>query len=145
MIRLPGRQTRTSKAGKREGLGDHYFRSAWEANYARYLNLLIKMKVVDRWEFESETFWFENIKRGVRSYKPDFKVWYKPKYQTDPVYPKYQIHPVYVEVKGWMDAKSKTKIKRFAKYYPQHRLEVVDEKAYKHIKSQWSGAIKDWE
>jgi hypothetical protein len=131
---LPGSQTRTAKAGKRDGLGDHYFRSAWEANYARYLNRLMKMKIVERWEFEPETFWFENIKRGVRSYKPDFKVWYMREQK-----------PVYVEVKGWMDAKSKTKIRRFAKYYPQHKLEVVDEKAYKHIKSEWSSAIKDWE
>lgn len=123
-----------SKQGKRPDLGEIFFRSSWEANYARYLNLLIRMKVVDKWEFEAETFWFENIKRGVRSYKPDFKVFYKG-----------EKNPTYVEIKGWMDAKSNTKIKRFKKYYPQHRLELVDKKAYNALKSKWSSAIPNWE
>lgn len=122
------------KGGKRKDIGEQYFRSSWEANYARYLNLLIKMKIVDRWEFEPETFWFNDIKRGIRSYKPDFKVWYKG-----------EINYVFVEIKGWMDNKSKTKIKRFQKYYPQHKLEIVDKKAYKSIKSQWSNSIQNWE
>lgn len=120
--------------GRRADLSDKFFRSKWEANYARYLNLLMKMGVVVSWEFEPETFWFHEIKRGIRSYLVDFKVQYKG-----------EARPVYVEVKGWMDPKSKTKIARFKKYYPQHRLEVVGEKEYGALKRKWSSAIPGWE
>lgn len=125
---------RRSRAGKRSDLGDFHFRSSWEANYARYLNLLIKMKVVESWEFEPKTFWFLTIKRGVRSYKPDFLVKYKN-----------ESSPVYVEIKGWMDPKSKTKIRRFRKYYPEEKLEIVSKKEYTSLKSKWSTAIPNWE
>lgn len=123
-----------TRGSHRSDLGDVFFRSSWEANYARYLNLLVKMKVVDSWEFEPETFWFENIKRGVRSYLVDFKVQYAG-----------ELKPVYVEVKGWMDPKSKTKIARFRKYYPQHKLEIVGEKEYRSIQKKWASAIPNWE
>ncbi len=123
-----------TKGGHRADLGGQYFRSAWEANYARYLNLLIKLGAVESWEFEPETFWFHEIKRGVRSYLLDFKVKYKN-----------ESKPVYVEVKGWMDVKSKTKISRFQKYYPEHRLEIVDAKAYRTIERKWSSVIPEWE
>lgn len=123
-----------TKGGYREDLGDPYFRSSWEANYARYLNLLWKMKIIEKWEYEPETFWFLSIKRGVRSYRPDFLVHYMG-----------EAKPVYVEVKGWMDPKSKTKIARFKKYYPQHRLEVVGQKEYNGIKAKWRSSIPLWE
>ena len=55
--------------GRREDLGETWFRSSWEANYARYLNLLARMKIVERWEYEPETFWFDGVKRGAVSYK----------------------------------------------------------------------------
>lgn len=95
-----------------------YFRSKWEANYALYLNFLIKQKQIKKWEYEKDTFWFENIKRGIRSYTPDFKV-----FNND-------LSFEYHEVKGWMDPKSKTKIKRMAKYYPKTKLLVIDSKSY---------------
>ncbi|MDI3563537.1 DUF1064 domain-containing protein [Bradyrhizobium sp. Arg816] len=130
---MPKRYSR-SKSGYRSDLGAIFFRSAWEANYARYLNLMIKLGVVQSWEFEPETFWFEKIKRGVRSYLPDFKVYYT----GDDV-------PTFIEVKGWMDAKSKTKIKRFKKYYPQHRIEIVGSVEYRTITAQWASSIPNWE
>lgn len=123
-----------TKSGRRPDLGDIFFRSSWEANYARYLNLLSRMKIVDVWHYEPETFWFEAIRRGTRSYKPDFRVWYKN-----------EKAPVYVEIKGWMDPKSKTKIARFKKYFPQHRLEVVGAKEYAGISQKWKSAIPLWE
>jgi hypothetical protein len=123
-----------AKSGYRPGLGPHFYRSSWEANYARFLNLMIQMKIVESWDFEPETFWFLDIKRGTRSYLPDFRV----KYRNESA-------PVYVEVKGYFDAKSKTKIKRFRKYYPQHRLEVVDAKAYRTLERQFGGSITGWE
>ena len=124
-----------TKSGKRADLGDIFFRSAWEANYARYLNLLIRFKVVERWDFEPETFWFNKIKRGTRAYLPDFRVFYRHD----------SSRPVYVEIKGWMDSKSKTKIERFKRYYPQHKFEFVGQKEYNAIRNKWRSAIPNWE
>jgi hypothetical protein len=121
------------KSGFREDLGI-FVRSAWEANYARYLNLLKKLGVVVEWEYEPETFWFESIKRGVRSYKPDFRVLYKGDTER-----------VRVEVKGYMDAKSKTKLKRMAKYHPHIKIEIVSGKEYRALQAKWRSAIPAWE
>lgn len=123
----------SAKRGRRDDLGDTFFRSRWEANYARYLNLLVQQKKIVRWEFEPDIFWFEAIRRGVRSYCPDFKIW-----GTDgSVY--------YDEVKGWMDAKSKTKLKRMKKYHPDVMVNVVGEKQYREIEKKLGGAIAGWE
>jgi hypothetical protein len=121
-------------AGRRADLGNAFFRSKMEANYARYLDLLKKMGAVIDWSYEPETFWFEEIKRGIRSYKPDFRVLYQGEKSA-----------VLVEIKGYMDAKSKTKIRRFRKYYPQHRLEIVGPTEYAGIKRRWANAIPAWE
>ena len=125
---------RTYNAGPRKDLGGIFFRSGWEANYARYLNLLKRMGVVESWAFEPTTFWFYHIKRGVRSYLPDFCV----KYKGDPKH-------VYVEIKGYMDARSATKIARFRRYYPELKLEVIGAKEYSSLRRKWSGAIPEWE
>lgn len=122
------------KQGRREDLDNIFFRSSWEANYARYLNLLISQGQLYKWEFESETFWFEKIKRGVRSYLPDFKLW-----ETK------DSKPYYVEIKGWMDAKSKTKLNRMRIYYPDVRIDVVASKEYAEIKNKLSILIPGWE
>lgn len=123
-----------SNCGKRPDLGDIHFRSSWEANYARYLNLLMKMKIVEYWEFEPETFWFEEIRRGVRSYLPDFRV----KYKHDPKLE-------YVEIKGWITAKDRTKWKRMKKYYPHIKLVIVAKKEYYSIRNKWRSSIPTWE
>ena len=90
-----------------------YFRSNMEYYYARYLEKLKAEGIIKDFAHEPRCFWFENIKRGVRSYLPDFRV-----DLADGSY-------YFVEVKGFMDSKSKTKIKRFRKYYPNERLEVI--------------------
>jgi len=120
--------------GKRSDIGDIWFRSSWEANYARYLNLLMKMKLVDSWEFEPETFWFEGVRRGTVSYRPDFRVVYR----NNPI-------PEYVEIKGWMVAKDRTKWKRMAKYHPSIKLVIVAKKEYREIENRWSSALPNWE
>lgn len=119
--------------GKRKDLNNKFFRSSWEANYARYLNLLISKGQIHKWEFEPDTFLFEEIKRGTRSYCPDFKIWETPKSL-----------PYYIEVKGWMDAKSQTKLKRMAKYYPNTKIILVQKKEYKELE-QWKALIPNWE
>lgn len=121
-------------AGWRE-IGDvrKYYRSKWEANYARYLEWLREKGEIQSWAHEPETFWFEGIKRGCMSYLPDFRVIEK----SGAV--------VYHEVKGWMDDRSKTKIRRMAKYHPTVKLIVVDSKAYSAIKKVMQPIIKEWE
>lgn len=125
--------TRTN-GGYRKDIGNIYFRSSWEANYARYLNLLKKLGVVDKWEFEPEVFWFNGVKRGANNYKPDFKVWYRN-----------DAKPEYVEVKGWVVAKDKTKWRRMKKYHPGIKLIVVGAKEYYSIQKKWEPSIPNWE
>lgn len=122
-----------ARRGRRPDLGDTFFRSAWEANYARYLDLLVRRRFITAWAYEPDTFWFERIRRGVRSYTPDFRV------------DRSDGSCYYVEVKGWMDAKSKTKLKRMAKYHPTVELRVVGAKEYREIERKLAGAIPNWE
>lgn len=123
-----------SKFGKRDDLGDIHFRSAWEANYARYLNFLIKNEgLIEKWEYEPETFWFDGIKRGCRSYKPDFKVFFKSG--------KIEYH----EVKGWMYPRAKTALKRMKKYHPNIFIDLIDSPRYNAIKKSMKQIIPNWE
>lgn len=110
----------------------HYFRSSWEVNYAHYLQWLKERNEITEWNYEIQTFWFDKIKRGVRSYTPDFQI----VELNDDV--------VFHEIKGWMDDKSKTKIKRMAKYYPEIKLIVIDSKAYKKLCKQLSRLVPGW-
>lgn len=117
MIRINlGRKTRqfVAKSGWRD-IGDKriYFRSELEARVARHLHLLKEKGLIKDWEHEPQTFWFLDIKRGTRSYLPDFKV-----HRIDGTH-------YWIEAKGYMDSKSKTKIKRFNKYYPNEELRII--------------------
>lgn len=93
-----------------------YFRSNWEYKFARYLEWLKVNNLIQEWQYEPKTFWFEGIKRGVVSYKPDFYVL------------ELNGNHHWAEVKGYMDPKSKTKIKRMAKYHPREKLHIIDKK-----------------
>lgn len=128
------RESASWKSGWREiGGVRKYFRSRWEANYARYLELLKTRSLLVSWEHEPETFWFDGIKRGCMSYLPDFRI-----IQADG-------DVAYHEVKGWMDDRSKTKIKRMAKYFPDVKLVVIDSVAYKALEKSFSGLVDGWE
>lgn len=102
-------------------VGDNLFfcKSDWELRFAKHLQFLKETNLIQEWRYEPETFWFLQIKRGIRSYKPDFKVT-----ENDGTH-------YWVEVKGFMDKKSQTKIKRFKKYYPKERLLIIDEEWFK--------------
>ena len=108
-----------------------FARSTYEANIAAYFEYLKGAGEIIRWEHEPHTFWFEKIRRGTRSYLPDFRITRKDGSQY------------YVEVKGWMDPKSRTKLKRMAKYYPKVELQLIDHDRYAEIKKA-SKFIKDW-
>lgn len=119
-------------SGKRPDLDNRYFRSVWEANYARYLNWLVAQGVIARWEYEVDEFQFP-IKRGCRFYKPDFKVW-----EHDGSFS-------YHEVKGWLDGKSSTKLKRMARYFPAKKIVLIDRPRYYAIAKQFSKLLAGWE
>jgi hypothetical protein len=133
LMRRLGRRI-SSKAGWRViGKQRCYFRSKMEANYARYLEWLRQRGEIASWHHEPETFWFKGIKRGCVSYLVDYKVvdadgsvWY-------------------AEVKGYMDNRSKTKLKRMAKYFPDVKLILIDSVNYSSIQRTVSKLIKDWE
>jgi hypothetical protein len=121
------------KAGWRDiGGKRNFYRSRWEANYARYLEWLKTLGEIQEWQHEPETFWFEAIRRGVRSYKPDFRVWEKGGSS---------LH----EVKGWMDDRSRTCLKRMAKYYPGEKVVLIDGRQYRAIRLRVMGLIAGWE
>lgn len=109
-----------------------FVRSGWEANWGRYLDFLKTHGKITDWEYEPDTFYFEGIKRGTNNYTPDFKV----------TYPDGSV--IFHEVKGYMDPKSATKLKRMAKYHPQVVMEVIDKKRYSSVKKSVGSLIKGW-
>jgi hypothetical protein len=130
----PPRLGATWKAGWREiGGVRKFYRSRWEANYARYLEWLKNTGHIASWSHEPKTFWFEGVKRGTVSYLPDF--WVIENSGRD----------AFHEVKGWMDDRSTTKLKRMAKYYPNVSIVLIREKDYNEIKRKVSALIPGWE
>jgi hypothetical protein len=90
-----------------------YFRSSWEYYYAIFLEKLEQEHKIITWKHEPKTFWFDGIKRGVRSYLPDFCITHLNNQEE------------WSEVKGYFDSKSQTKMKRMAKYYPEVKIRLV--------------------
>lgn len=121
------------KGGRRVDLDNRYFRSSWEANYARWLNYRRDVigDLVD-WEYEPKVFEYP-VKHGTTSYRPDFLLrlpgganeWH--------------------EVKGWLTQRGATALKRFAKYYPDETLVLIDQEPYQAIASFASKVLEHWE
>ncbi len=91
--------------GRRADLNGFY-RSNWESNLARWL----KSKGY-QYLYEAQVFTFPGVKHGTVSYCPDFKL----------------ADGTWIEVKGFIDGKSKTQIRRFKKHYPEEfaKLQAV--------------------
>lgn len=91
-----------------------YFRSAWEYNYACYLEWIRTKGLIASWEHEPQKFNFrDKYKSGEGSYWPDFKV--------NNLNGTYEWH----EVKGWLNPKSKQKIVRFHKQFPDEPQTII--------------------
>lgn len=129
-LRAPGFKSR-SRMGKYNG---QMYRSGWERNVARYLDHLVTTGEVERVEYEPERFFFP-VKRGNKSYLPDFKVWY-----PDGSYE-------WWEVKGYMDNDSKIKLRRFALHHTEEslKLKLIDRSAYMKIKAEFENVLEGWE
>lgn len=109
-----------------------YFRSRWEANYARHLEALREAGHVIAWEHEPRAFAFAGLESGPVSYLPDFRV-VLASGQTE-----------WHEVKGWMDDRSRQAIALMAQQYPAERLVVIDGKQYRQIEAA-SKHLPGWE
>lgn len=106
-------------------------RSSWERNFVFYLQWLKDRGDIIDFHYEMKTFYFGAIKRGCVSYKPDFYI--------EAVSGNY-----WIELKGFLDNKSKTKLKRFAKYFPDEKLILWDSTMYKDLKNNLSRIIPNW-
>ncbi len=82
------------------------YRSGWERNIARVFQWLEGEGELLSWQYEPGRYDFP-IKRGCIDYLPDFEI-----VETDG-------SVRLVEVKGQLDSRSRTKLKRFRKYYPE--------------------------
>ena len=95
-----------------------YFRSNWEANFAR----ICKFECLN-WEYEPETFTLNSGK----TYTPDFKV-----------------GDTYYEIKGKWLGDSKEKFDNFILENAECKIILVDGKIYKQLKSKYKHLIT-WE
>ncbi len=111
----------TKKGWYTSGDRKYFLKSSWELSYAQFLDKELADGTIKWWEYEPDTFWFEKIKRGVRSYTPDFKVEY--------LDGKVEYH----EVKGYLDSKSKTKLNRMRIYHPEITMKLIDRAAMKQL------------
>lgn len=125
-----GAQSR--KSGKRSDLGNKFFRSSWEANYARILNWMKDRGQIFDWAFEADTFEFKGIKRGTRFYTPDFRIWTKTGFE-------------YHEIKGYMTQKGRTALERMGRYHPDIRVILIDAPRYKVLARQFKSLVPFWE
>jgi hypothetical protein len=115
------RPRRFKNGGYRKDL-KQYFRSSWEANYARFLT----WKGL-RWIYEPKA--FSVIVEGKHlTYTPDF-------FLPDKA--------MYIEVKGyWASDLAKQKFKAFEKI---HHIVLVGPRTYKRIEKSFSNKVKNWE
>lgn len=129
---IPGSMPRYShaRAGRRPSLGPTVFRSAWEANWARYLERLRQVGDVTSWEYEPEAFPLA----GGRFYTPDFRVFHSGFRE-----------PTYHEVKGRLDAHARRVLRAMAERYPRVRLVLIDRATYERVEREVGRAIPGWE
>lgn len=130
---LKPRSTQRFPKGKWVDLGKQrfYARSTWEANYGRYLEWLKHAGEIKSWRHEPKTFWFSGLKRGVVSYKPDYRI-----DELDGSH-------WWAEVKGYMDHRSAVTLKRMGKYFPEEKIRVIDKSWFSC--QQWSSIVPGWE
>lgn len=151
-----------SKIGRRKDCDNHFFRSAWEADCYRFIKHLQQHrqvlngldKQIRSIEVEPHTFTFTQFghTHGTIAYTPDLRV-------------SNTIDYVWIEVKGWLDAQDKTRIRRLKKYYPNEFKKLVaitgspNTAATKffeemgvpviyyinELKKQWRDVIPNWE
>lgn len=104
--------------GFRADLGQ-YFRSRWEANFARILNYQGKA-----WEYEPMTFQLD----PVTSYTPDFVS-----------------EGVYYELKGRWYKGHAEKVAKFRQLHPEISFVLIEEREYRELSKQYKMVVIGWE
>jgi hypothetical protein len=92
-----------------------YFKSQVEVRFATILQRLQQASAIVEWDYEGKEFWFDDIRRGTCSYRPDFRA----------VWP--EEGEVYYETKSTSGLRQRdvTKFRRMAKRYPDVKLVLV--------------------
>jgi hypothetical protein len=116
--------TNTIRVGGRyvtQGTTRHVYRgvrmrSRYETNYAAFLDYL-----GIPWQYEPKKFIFAKIQTGTRVYTPDF---YLPTVDE------------YHETKGYMDRKSRTKLKRMRIYFPTVKVILINATFFESVERQ---------
>jgi len=135
----------SSRAGHRKHLG-FTVRSSWENNFCLYLNY----KNIE-YDYEPKVFYFPE-RTGASSYVPDYRLNLDGK-------------EVWVEVKGRIDSKDRTKMRRLKEHYPEvfNKMTYIAEKPgckadlsykklglepfmyYNDLVKEFSSKLKHWE
>jgi predicted nuclease of restriction endonuclease-like RecB superfamily len=110
--------------GPRKDLCNIEFRSSWEANFARILNLLGV-----QWEYEPRRFYL-----GSTTYLPDFSL-----LSDNPWGVKW------IEIKGLWHKGDKKRIKLFVNMYPDETIKVIAGKEYRKLAKKYGKLIPKWE
>lgn len=129
-------------------LNGKYFRSSWERNFARILNLWIEKGILLKWEYEPHRFEFpvKNKSGACSHYTPDFGVSINPEWidEVDTILNHSTLN-MFIEVKGYLDSTGKCKIKRMGTHFPDTTLVVVGIKEYKRLEKEYREQIGEWE
>ena len=104
---------RTKKGIRKDVHPTYSFRSATEANMARIFPYL-KVK----WKYEERAFTFDGYKSKPHLYIMDFELLGKKKLPDG-------LKTGWIEVKGYMDAPSRNKLRRYKKCYPDEAANTL--------------------
>jgi hypothetical protein len=109
------------------------FKSLWEYNYACYLQFLKEKKSIKDWEYEPIRFSYkEHYERGPYDYLPDYRVTHLDG-STE-----------WHEVKGYMNSKSRSKIKRFEKHFKEEGIVLIIDKEFFKSAKKYRLLIPGW-
>jgi hypothetical protein len=114
--------TKGFKYGKREDLNNQFFRSTWEANFARIL------------EYEHKSYEFEKYRFTIKMNNQDYT--YLPDFKVD---------DIFYEIKGFWYDDAKLKVEAFKQQYPNIKLIIIDFDKYNELKLKYKSLIKNWE
>lgn len=148
-----GNFARTKKGIRKDIHPTYNFKSATEANFARILKHL-----GIPWAYEERAFTFEGYKTKPHVYIMDFEIRGRKKLPDG-------LEQGWIEVKGYMDARSRNKLRRFKKQYPEDAakttiviynkykkkdIEFCEKQGFKYLfydelTKKYADKIKGWE
>ncbi len=131
------------KRGRREDCENIYFPCRMEANLFRFYRWLKARRLINDFVYQPPEFDFSAVyKHGTNRYRPDFWIERFGNHadNTNPALP-----VTYIEAKGYLDPKSKTKLKRMAKLYPLVKVEIIGWPEYQQIEREYAALIPGWE